>query len=108
MEILFEKLFGIFSLEYMFSVIVASYLTIKIVDALNGKKIVPSWLKRLITCIIGAILFVIFAKFTDINVQCLIASFFSAVFVYDIAIKVIIKKLNIDYRKYVDHYPTGK
>lgn len=108
MEVLFEKLFGIFSLEYMFSVIVASYLVIKLVDVLNGKKAVPSWMKRLITCLVGTILFMAFVEFTDITVQCLIASFFSAVFVYDIAIKVIIKKLNIDYRKYADHYKTSE
>lgn len=99
MEVLFSKLFEIFSLEYMFSVIVASYLTIKLVDVLNGERVVPSWMKRGITCLIGAILFVVFKKFTDVTVECLIASFFSAVFVYDTAIKVIIKKLNIGYRK---------
>lgn len=99
MELLFEKLFGIFSLEYMFSVIVASYLVIKLVDALNGKKVVPTWLKRLITCLVGAVFFVVFVKFTDVTVQCLMASFFSAVFIYDAAIKVIIKKFNIGYRK---------
>ena len=99
MEVLFSKLFEIFSLEYMFSVIVASYLTIKLVDVLNGNRVVPSWLKRLITCLVGAVLFIVFAKFTDVTVQCLIASFFSAVFVYDTAIKVIIKKFNIGYRK---------
>lgn len=99
MELLFEKLFGIFSLEYMFSVIVASYLVIKLVDVLNGKKVVPTWLKRLITCLVGAVFFVVFVKFTDVTVQCLMASFFSAVFVYDAAIKVIIKKFNIGYRK---------
>lgn len=99
MEVLIEKIFGIFSLEYMFSVIVASYLVIKLVDALNGEKVVPTWLKRLITCLVGAVFFVVFAKFTDVTVQCLMASFFSAVFVYDTAIKVIIKKFNIGYRK---------
>lgn len=99
MEVLIERIFGIFSLEYMFSVIVASYLVIKLVDALNGEKVVPTWLKRLITCLVGAVFFVVFAKFTDVTVQCLMASFFSAVFVYDTAIKVIIKKFNIDYRK---------
>lgn len=98
MEVLIEKIFGIFSLEYMFSVIVASYLVIKLVDALNGEKVVPTWLKRLITCLVGAVFFVVFAKFTDVTVQCLMASFFSAVFVYDTAIKVIIKKFNIGYR----------
>lgn len=99
MEVLIERIFGIFSLEYMFSVIVASYLVIKLVDVLNGERVVPTWLKRLITCLVGAVFFVVFAKFTDVTVQCLMASFFSAVFVYDMAIKVIIKKFNIDYRK---------
>lgn len=99
MEVLIERIFGIFSLEYMFSVIVASYLVIKLVDALNGERVVPTWLKRLITCLVGAVFFVVFVKFTDVTVQCLMASFFSAVFVYDTAIKVIIKKFNIDYRK---------
>lgn len=99
MEVLIEKVFGIFSLEYMFSVIVASYLVIKLVDTINGERVVPTWLKRLITCLVGAVFFVVFAKFTDVTIQCLMASFFSAVFVYDTAIKVIIKKFNIDYRK---------
>lgn len=99
METLFTKLFEIFSLEYMFSVIVASYLVIKFIDAINGKGAVPTWAKRLVTCIVGIILFVVFIKFTDITVQCLMASFFSAVFIYDTAIKFIIKKFNIDYRK---------
>lgn len=99
MEVLFESLFRIFSLEYMFSVIVASYLVIKFIDTLNGNRIVPSWMKRMITCLVGAGLFIIFMRFTDTTLQSLIASFFSAIFVYDTAIKVIIKKFNIGYRK---------
>ena len=99
MEVFFEKLFDIFSLEYMFSVIIASYLVIKLVDVINGEKVVPTWMKRVITFIVGVIFFVVFMKFTDETVQCLMASFFSAVFVYDTAIKVIIRKFNIDYRK---------
>lgn len=99
MGVFFEKLFDIFSLEYMFSVIIASYLVIKLVDVINGEKVVPTWMKRVITFIVGVILFVVFMKFTDETVQCLMASFFSAVFVYDTAIKVIIRKFNIDYRK---------
>lgn len=97
MEMLFAKILEIFSLEYMFSVIVASYLIIKMVDALNGGKVVPTWAKRTITCVVGAILFGVFVKFTDTNIQCLSASFFAAVFVYDTAIKALIKKFNVDY-----------
>lgn len=99
MGTLFERLFEVFSLEYMFSVIIASYLFIKLMDTLNKERAVPTWLKRGITFLVGAILFVVFLKFTDVTVQCLIASFFSAIFVYDTAIKVLIKKFNIDYKK---------
>lgn len=99
MEALFDKIFDIFSLEYIFSVIIASYFMIKIVDVINGKSVVPSWLKRAITFLIGAILFIIFREYTDVSVQSLIASFFSALFIYDAAIKTLIKKFNIDYRK---------
>lgn len=96
---MFEGLFEIFSLEYMFSVIMASYAIIKIVDVFNGDKIVPLWMKRTITCLVGAILFTLFALFTDVTIQSLTASFFAAVFIYDTAIKTICEKLNIGYKK---------
>lgn len=98
METLLSKIFEIFSLEYMFSVIVASYIILKLVDSINGDRVVPTWVKRLVTCIVGAVLFAIFVKFTDVTFQCLTASFFAAVFVYDTAIRVIIKKFNLGYR----------
>lgn len=99
MEILFDRLFDIFSLDYMFSVIIASYLMIKMVDALNGERVVPTWTKRVITCIVGIVSFFVFQRYTDIQVQSLIPSYFAAIFIYDTAIKVIIRKFNIDYRK---------
>lgn len=99
MEPLFSKLFEIFSVEYMFSVIVASYLVIKLVDFLNKEKVVPSWAKCLITCIVGVTLFVVFYLFTEETLECLITSFFAAVFAYDKAIKFLIEKFNVGYRK---------
>lgn len=99
MDVLVTKFFEIFSLEYMFSVIVASYLIIKFIDTFNGDNIIPTWMKRTITCSVGALLFIVFIKFTEVTLQSLIASFFSAIFVYDTAIKVIIQKFNIDYKK---------
>lgn len=99
METLFARLFEIFSLEYMFSVIMASYFVIKLVDFLNGEKIVPTWMKRTITFVVGAISFFVFRAYTDVSVQCLIASYFAAVFVYDTAIKCLIKKFDLDYKK---------
>lgn len=99
MDILFDRLFSILSLEYMFSVIVASYFAIKLVDLLNGNKVIPSWLKCTITCIMGVILFAVFCLFTDETVECLITSFFAALFTYDKAVKFLIEKFNVGYRK---------
>ena len=99
MELLFEKVYGIFCLEYLFSVLLASYLSIKFVDVLNGGRVVPTWIKRTITFVAGAGLFVVFKLYTDTTVQSLIATYFAAIFVYDTAIKYILKKLDVDYNK---------
>ena len=98
MEVLITKILEVFSLEYMLSVILGSYFVIKLVDLLNGDKIVPTWGKRTITCIVGAIMFFVFTKYTDTRNECLIASFFAAIFAYDTAIKELFKKFNIEYR----------
>lgn len=98
MESLFEKIFEVFSLEYMFSVVVASYFILKTIDHFNGDRVIPTWVKRVITGAVGAVLFVVFIRFTDITIQSLTSSFFAAVFVYDVAIKALIKKFNIDYK----------
>lgn len=99
MDLLFEGIFKVFNLEYIFSVIIGTYFLIKLVDYLNGAAKVPTWLKRVITFGNGAVMFLIFRMCTDIPVQTLAASYFAAVFVYDTAIKFLIKKFNIDYKK---------
>lgn len=97
MELIFTKFIETLSLEYMFSVIVASYLLIKVLTALKGN--VKSWAKCLVTCVVGVVLFGVFLKFTDETFECLMASFFAAVFLYDKAVKAIIEKFNLGYKK---------
>lgn len=99
MEQLVDRILQIFSLEYMFSVIIASYFIIKVIDALNGDKAVPTNVKRLITFGVGAISFWIFRTFTEVTFETLVSSYFAAVFFYDSAIKYLIQKLNVDYKK---------
>lgn len=99
METLFDRLFEVFSLEYMFTVIMASYAVISTVDYFNGERVIPTWLKRTITAIIGAVSVILFKLWTNVEISCLIASYFAAVFVYDTAIKFLLKKLDINYRK---------
>ena len=99
MEQLFERLFEIFSLEYIVCVILTSYFLIKVVDFINGVREVPTWMKRIITFIVGAIYVFVFKQISDISIQCLISSFFVALFIYDGAIKYLIKALDVDYKK---------
>lgn len=98
MEAIIDKLFEIFSLEYTAVVIIVSYLLIKLVDVLNKDKSVPTWLKRVITGAVGVLGFWAFKIYTEVSVQTLLASYFFAIFVYDTAIKFLIKKLNLDYK----------
>ena len=104
MEHLLDRILQIFSLEYMFSVIIASYFIIKAIDSLNGNKAVPTNVKRLITFGVGAISFWVFRTFTEIAFETLISSYFAAVFFYDAAIKYLIQKLNVDYKKPRHHH----
>ena len=60
MDLLFEGIFKVFNLEYIFSVIIGTYFLIKLVDYLNGAAKVPTWLKRVITFGNGAVMFLIF------------------------------------------------
>ena len=99
MEQLFDKLFEIFSLEYIVCVIFTSYFLIKLVDCMNGVKEVPTWAKRGITFVIGAVYVVFFRQLSDITIQCLVSSFFVALFIYDGAIRYLLKKFDIDYKK---------
>ena len=103
MEHLVDRILQIFSLEYMFSVIVASYFIIKVIDALNGDKVVPTKVKRLITFGVGAISFCIFHWATEISFETLVSSYLGAVFFYDAVIKFLLKKLDVDYRKPKHH-----
>lgn len=99
MEALFSKLFSIFSLEYMFVVIIASYILIKFIDYLNGVKEVAVWQKRAVTFVVGVIAFIAFHHFGNVSFECLMASYFAALFVYDTAVKFLLDKLGIEYKK---------
>lgn len=51
-----KELLSKFDLAYMFAVNIATYIIIKVIDNLNGEKIVPTYLKRIIALIVGIII----------------------------------------------------
>lgn len=99
MEQIITKLFEMISVGYFASVIILSFLVIKVLDSLNKEKVVPTWLKRVVTLLVGVVLFFLFRKFTEVSFEVLFTSYLFAVFVYDAAIKLLIEKLKLDYRK---------
>ena len=88
----------------MFSVIIASYFIIKVIDSRNGDKAVPTKFKRLITFGVGTISFWIFHTFTEVTFETLVSSYFAAIFFYDSAIKYLIQKLDVGYKKPRHHH----
>jgi hypothetical protein len=93
------KLMEVISLEYSFSVIIATFLVLKTVDLLNGERVLRTIWKQIITMVVGVIMFVVFRKYTTVPTQTLIASYFFAIFVYDVAIKTLLRKLRAGYRE---------
>lgn len=89
-----------FDFAYMLSVNIVTYLVIKFIDAVNGPKAVPTWLKRTTAVLVGIIIgIVIILQGADKIV--IMYSFFISLVSWDAIFKPILKMLGskIDYKK---------
>ena len=90
-----------FDFGYCVIINVATYLIIKLIDELNGNKVVPVWGKRLV--LITTILIIGTAYyFIDHNPKLLLNSSILAPVFWTWILKPICKKLDIDYKKIDD------
>ena len=94
-----DSLMSSFSFGMVFTIIVASYFVIMLIDYLTKIDKTPTWLKRTITFGVGVVVGIIYKKVTDISYDCIIPSFFAAEFVYDAAIKTLLNKIGGGYKK---------
>lgn len=99
MEQLFDKLMQAFSVEFIFTIVFASYFMIKLAETLAKGIPVASWVKRLITVVVGIVAFIAFVWVTDTPKATLLSSYFAALFIYDYAIKWLLEKFNVNYKK---------
>ena len=84
-----KELLSKFDLAYMFAVNVATYIIIKVIDNLNGEKIVPTYLKRIIALIVGAVIaFAVISFGTDKTI--ILYSFILSLVSWDILFKPIL------------------
>lgn len=92
MDRIIDLLIGSFDFGYMFSVNVLAYVVIKVIDILNGDKVVPTWLKRTIAVLCGIIvgtIIVIYNGYSNI----LLYSFILSLVSWDMLFKPILTRL---------------
>ena len=93
-EILLEN----FDISYCIAVNIATYVIIKFIDDINGKKIVPRYCKRIILLLVIIVMAVIY-HYADVNSKIIINSAILAPVSWSWIFKPLCGKLNIDYRK---------
>lgn len=95
-----EELLSHFDIGYMFTVNVATYLVIMTIDKLNGERIVPTYLKRIIAFIVGAIIaFTVTTFGTDKTT--ILYSFILSLVSWDVLFKPLLNKIGdkFNYKK---------
>lgn len=98
MDKIVDLLIGSFDFGYMFSVNVLTYIVIKVIDALNGDKVVPAWLKRTIAVICGLIIGTVIVTYNGYT-NILLYSFILSLVSWDTLFKPILIRLKGTYYK---------
>lgn len=79
------------------SIVIGAYGIIKFVESATGGAI-KDWVKKLITYLVGLVVYFTFTATTDIDHGVLVTSYILSTGVYDFALKHIIDKLEIGYK----------
>ena len=90
-----------FDISYCIAVNIATYLSIKFIDDINGKKIVPRYCKRIILLLVIIVMAVIY-HFVGVNIKVIIDSAILAPVSWSWIFKPLCSKFNIDYRRIED------
>lgn len=99
MELIINKLIESFDFSLILIINVATYLTIKIIDDLNGDKKPTVWQKRIVFLLIAVIIGFIDKNITDIPINIIINSCIVAPVAWSWLAKPIANKLGIDYKQ---------
>ena len=91
-----ERLFEIFNISYIVSIMLLSYASIKIMQKLKVK-MTKKW-KRFTTFICGVVLGLLYYFIDNVTIQELIPSFLLSVTAYDYYFKAVLKKLKVGYK----------
>ena len=90
-----------FDMTYMASVVLVTYVIIKLFDKLNGRKVIKSYVKQIVAVLVNIILGYVFLTFNWIEGKSLIVSGLSSILAYDYFLKPLLEFLNMGYKKNV-------
>ena len=91
-----EKLFDIFNVSYIVSIMLLSYAVIHMFQKMKVR--MTKWRKRFASFICGVILGILYFYIDSVPIQDLIPSFLLSIVAYDYYFKEILKKLKVGYR----------
>jgi hypothetical protein len=97
-DVFINSLDQIFNLGYYISVVVGVYLILKLIDYLNKEKVLTEPIKQIVTVLTGFVFGLIFYYIGD-SIKALIPSFLFSIFSYDYAIKYLLRKTRLSYKK---------
>lgn len=96
----FVELFNThFDLSFMFCVNILTYILIKVIDDLNGDKVVGTWTKRLVMLISCFVIAAGYVAGGYENTTILINSAILAPVAWSWIFKPILKKIGVDYKQ---------
>lgn len=91
-----------FDFAFVICVNVLAYLVIKLVDKLNGNKVVSTWNKRVITLVCALIMGVIYFSLKLGDVKVVLNSIILSFVFWSWIMKPILAFFKIDYRKFIE------
>lgn len=90
-----------FDFAFVICVNVLAYLVIKLVDKLNGDKVVSTWNKRMITLVCALIMGVIYFSLKLGDVKVVLNSIILSFVFWSWILKPILAFFKIDYKKFI-------
>lgn len=102
MEQIIDLIINNFDFSFMLSINVLTYLSIKLIDDINGKKKVPRWQKRAVLVLAIILITAAYIGIGYDDKKVLLNSAILAPVAWSWLAKPIAKKLGIDYKKESD------
>ena len=91
-----------FDFAFVICINVLAYLVIKLVDKLNGDKVVSTWNKRVITLVCAVLMGIIYFSLKLGDVKVVLNSIILSFVFWSWIMKPILVFFNIDYRKFIE------